>query len=193
MTQRRARPRAASAALVALALLATTHAARAQYYADLNSGTHTALLFGLGVSFPAGGIAGRVDPTGNFMLGFQARQGNSPVAFRMDLTYQEFSGPDGWADINALTFNAVAIPEHNGTTQWHAIFGLGPYYTTGSAFSGVYSGYRSATEFGINGGGGVSHGKKVAVFAEVRYHLIFQGGRVLQMIPLTFGIALRTS
>ncbi len=183
----------AGAAIVAGALLTPTHAARAQYYAQMSSGTHTAILLGLGVSFPAGGIASRVDPTENFMLGFQLRQANAPVAFRMDLTFQEFSGPDGWANINALTFDAVALPEHNGETQWHAILGLGPYYTTGSAFSGVYSGYRSTTNFGINGGGGVSHGKKIAVFAEVRYHLIFEGGRVLQMIPLTFGIALRTS
>jgi hypothetical protein len=175
------------------ALLAPTHVARAQSYAQLGDGTHTAFLLGIGVSFPAGAIASRVDPTENVMLGFQVRQGHTPVAFRMDLTFQEFSGPDGWASINALTFDAVALPEHNGATQWHAIFGLGPYYTTGSAFSGIYSGYRSSTVFGINGGGGISHGKKVAVFAEVRYHLLFQGGRVLQMIPLTFGISLRAS
>ena len=191
--KRRFASRLAGAVVLGTALFTPTRAAHAQYYANLSSGTHTAILLGLGVSFPAGGIASRVDPTGNFMLGFQARQANAPVAFRMDLTFQEFSGPDGWASINALTFNAVALPEHNGETQWHAILGLGPYYTTGSAFTGVYSGFHNSADFGINGGGGISHGKKVAVFADFRYHLIFEGGRVIQMIPLTFGIALRTS
>ena len=182
-----------SACLGLLVLGALPRSLRAQYYANVSSGAHTAFLFATGVSFPAGAIASRVDPEVNFMLGFQLREGNAPVAGRVDLTFQEFSGPDGWASINALTFDVVALPEHNGETQWHAIFGLGPYYTTGSGLSGPYAGYRSTTVFGINGGGGISHGKKVSIFAEVRYHLLFQDGRVLQMIPLNIGIALRSS
>jgi hypothetical protein len=177
--------------LLLLALVAAAaEPAQAQYYANV-SGTQTAFIIATGATFPAGGIANRVDPTVNFMLGFQIRQANAPAAFRMDLTYQEFSGPDGWANIDALTFDAVALPEHNGETQWHAIVGLGPYYATGSGLSGAYAGYRSTTVFGINGGAGISHGHKVAVFAEVRYHLLFHNGQVLQMIPLNVGIALR--
>jgi hypothetical protein len=181
------------ALLVALAIGAAGapgSVAHAQYvrYGDA---THAAFLIGGGVTFPAGGIAGRVDETGGFMLGLEVREGQSPIALRFDGSYAQFDGPHGWASVDAISFSAVFLGKQKSKFQPYGILGLGPYYTTGSALTAGYSAFHSTWSFGISGGIGFSYGTgNVRPFFDTRYHLLFQGGKVWQFIPLTFGLAI---
>ncbi len=148
-------------------------------------------LIGLGGAFPAGGIASRIDPTFAGLLGVEIQGKEMPVGLRIDDTYAQFTGPNGWAAIDGITFGGVFGEKHPGKLEPYAIAGLGPYYVTGSALGASFAGYRSSWVFGMNAGGGIKYGGRFAVFLEARYHLMFQGGQVLQYIPVMVGISLR--
>jgi hypothetical protein len=182
--------RYAAAALVIAATVAPLETADAQWV-RAGDATHAAFLIGGGVTFPAGGIAGRVDPTAGFLLGLEVREGMSPIAFRFDASYAQFDGPHGWASVDAISFGAVALGSQKGKAKGYLLLGIGPYYTTGSALTGGFSAFRSTWSFGLNGGGGVSYGTGgVRLFLEGRYHLLFQSGKVWQFIPVTLGLAI---
>jgi hypothetical protein len=51
------------------------------------------------------------------------------------------------------------------------------------------SGNTHANDFGLNGGGGIKVGfGPIGIFAEARYHYIFDGSHNYEMVPITAGI-----
>jgi hypothetical protein len=116
---------------------------------------------------------------------------SSPIALRVDDAYAQFSGSDGWAGVNTITFSVVVLPQPRRAFQWYGLLGLGSAYTTGTAWSDSYSAYRSRWSTAIDGGGGVIVGRRVGLLIEAKYQLLITDGKAAQSAPVLIGVALR--
>lgn len=169
-------------ALSLLLILSASNAARAQ-----GPTTTTFNAFG-GLSATTGQFGDRNDAGYSLGLGFGMRQGLSPLAFRAEAAYNEFSQKFAGDKAHATGFTANAIYEFlTGPTNAfvpYAIGGIG-YYSTREP-DPLFNG-ESQSNIGWNLGGGVRFPLSgFSVYAEARYHSISNAG--VQFAPIVFGV-----
>lgn len=168
-----------AAGLVAMALAtgsATAHAQR-----------RTSVGFAAGASIPVGDLGDGVS-TGFHVLGTLSVSGtaSSPLGFRVDGMYNNFSGKSSGPDVNVWTVNGNLVFAFPGgmTATPYLIAGAGWYNSKADE-----SGAESSSDFGINAGIGARFALSgFSTFAEARFHNIFSDPNHAQFIPLTFGI-----
>jgi Outer membrane protein beta-barrel domain len=150
---------------------------------------------GGGPAFPTGNTSNFVDNGYNILVFGGIDGGILPFGARIDGAFNHFpqKGVDGHDNLWSVTANGVfkaALP----IVQPYIIAGVGYYYSDVSATSnaGSFAVGASASKFGVNGGVGAT--LKIPflfrVFAEGRYHYVFNGHNSIQYFPLTFGIQL---
>lgn len=174
------RPCAVSSLLI---LLAAPNAARAQ---GATAATFNAFA---GLSLATGDFGDRNDAGYSFGAGVGMRQGLSPLAFRAEGVYNEFSQKFAGSKAHATGFTANAIYEFlTGPTSAfvpYAIGGIG-YYTTREP--DPFFDVESQSNVGWNLGGGVRFPLSgFSVYAEARYHSVSSSG--VQFAPIVFGVS----
>ncbi len=159
----------------------------------------------MGMSLGFGG--GAAVPTGTFSDGIQTGWGGqivarmkpavSPIGLQLDGFYNRFGlegGIDGNARMIGGTANAVFSLPTPGRARPYLLGGVG-VYNEKATVSGVSS--DDETKFGANGGAGfdVGVGKRASLFAEGRFHAIFNGTadstgaqKTAYMLPVTLGL-----
>jgi hypothetical protein len=150
---------------------------------------------GGGPNFAVGSTSKFVDNGYNILAFVGLDPGLLPIGARLDGAYNHLplKGVDGHDDLWSLTANGVfKIPAP--IVQPYAIAGVGYYYSNVSSSSnaGNFALGASSSKFGINGGVGATLRIPAlfGIFAEARYHYVFNGSHAIQYIPITFGIQL---
>ena len=187
-------------AALATSLLMSAASAQAQVEDDDAFDEQPVRTFSLGVaggaSLPMGdfGDAREVGYHGQVVLGI--RPVNWPVGLRADGMFHRFAF-DG-ADVNNNLFagvgNLVLTVPTAGVIRPYIIGGAGVYNIRRSGDDNLDDndidlGRTSATEFGVNGGAGLTF--QLAgfnTFLEARFHNIFTEDESTQMVPITFGL-----
>jgi hypothetical protein len=168
-------------AVAAFALMAPVAMAQAQ------------LKFGIGAgaSLPGGDLKDGVETGYHLMATAGVQPPLSPVGFRVDGTWNQFSEKSPGTDnfrVMSLTANAILGMPGAVVVKPYAIGGVGMYNSKNSG------GGDASNDMGVNLGAGVSFGLAgFGAFAEVRWHKIFMDEVLgvkpnFSYIPLTFGI-----
>jgi opacity protein-like surface antigen len=165
-----------------LLLLVAPNAARAQ---GATTATFNAFA---GLSLATGNFGDRNDAGYSVGLGVGMRQGLSPLAFRAEGVYNEFSQKFAGSKAHATGLTANAVYEFlTGPTNAfvpYAIGGIG-YYT--SREPDPFFDIESQSNVGWNLGGGVRFPLSgFSVYAEARYHSVSNAG--VQFAPIIFGV-----
>ncbi|MEP7345520.1 MAG: hypothetical protein ABI877_09640 [Gemmatimonadaceae bacterium] len=204
---------------VILALVATPLAAQAQ--------SNTAIGVFAGGTVPMSNYKD-VAKTGWNLGGYiDFGRGDGPVGFRLDGSYNGFGDKDvitssggttnitisnKYSLLNANMNLVVGVPASGSPIRPYLIGGAGVYYlknaprcVAGTACGSLTLSDESVTKLGVNGGGGLEFGVRgISVFAEARYHYVFdaipklscigQSGcakSAAQLVPLTIGLTFR--
>jgi hypothetical protein len=171
-------------ALFLFLALASSSAALAQ-----GGGASTATFNGFaGLSAVTGSFGDRNDAGYSAGLGIGIRQGLSPLAFRAEGIYNEYSQKFAGSKAHATGLTANAIYEFlTGPTAGfvpYAIGGIG-YYTTREP--DPFFNVSSESNVGWNLGGGVRFPLSgFSVYAEARYHSVSNAD--VQFAPIVFGV-----
>jgi hypothetical protein len=165
-----------------LLILAVPNAARAQ-------GATTVTFNGFaGLSLAAGSFGERNDAGYSLGAGVGARQGLSPLAFRAEGMYNEYSQKfaGSKAHSTSLTGNAIyeLLTDSKSGFVPYAIGGIG-YYS--SREPDPFFNVATESNVGWNLGGGVRFPLSgFSVYAEARYHSVSNAG--MQFAPIVFGV-----
>jgi hypothetical protein len=168
------------AALVSL-LAISASAAQAQ--------TQRTTMFGIaaGATLPTGDIGNSLD-MGYHVTGLiSMKPSTTPIGFRVEGTYNNFSGEGTNSDFRIISGIVSALLGGRGTGQFspYVIGGLGYYDFKADAPGAVSSG-----DLGVNVGvGAFIPLSGFTTFVEARFHNIFvDGGGNSRFIPITFGL-----
>ena len=145
-----------------------------------------------GVTFPTSDYGDRYDNGYNLVVGVGMQQRNSPLGFRAEGLYNEFSAKcgnefgncSGKAHAGGVTGNLtfdVLQPSRTQSNTLYLIGGVG-YYSTKDAFS-----VDSRSDIGYNIGGGFAFPLSgFSPYIEVRYHTISNAS--VSFVPISFGL-----
>lgn len=180
-----------AAALAACVVTVVPASARAQFSLGL----------GGGLTFPLSTLKDTYTTGYNVLADVGIHIPTTPVGIRIDGMFNQLPNQD------AARFNGASFHEQIWTANANLVVGLVPggpvvpyliggvgYYNSnfhlGTSNNTISTeGSTHANDFGVNGGGGlrVNFGG-IGLFAEARYHYVFDGSAHVQMIPVTVGI-----
>lgn len=178
-----------SIALAASLMVATlAPAARAQVTLGLGGGP----------TFPTGSLSNAYGTGFNGMINLGLGVPAFPLGFRANglfdqLPVKSATGFSGHTQIYSVSANAILTTTGIPIVAPYLIGGVGYYnnhYSVNlSGTTVVAGGSTTANNLGINGGGGFRFGvATLSLFAEVRYHYVFNGSSHYQFVPITVGV-----
>ncbi len=158
------------------------------------------LAFGLGggAAIPVGSLDNSYNVGYNALATLGVRVPAFPLGFRADAMFDQMplkasTGFSGNTQIYSLTGNAVLMVPGPHIVSPYLIGGAGyyndHYRVVVSGGSVAAGGSTTNNNFGVNGGAGIKLGVSTfSVFAEARYHYVFNGGAHYQFVPVTVGV-----
>lgn len=178
-----------SIALVAgLMVTAVAPVARAQVTLGLGGGP----------TLPTGNLSNVYGTGFNGLINLGLRAPAFPLGFRADALFDQLpvksaTGFSGNTQIYSLSANAILTTTGIPIVAPYLIGGVGyyndHYHVNLSGTTVVAGGSTNANDLGINGGGGFRFGiATLSLFAEVRYHYVFNGPNHIQFVPITIGV-----
>lgn len=149
----------------------------------------------VGPSFPTGDVSDSQEWGYNFSASIGIKPMLSPVGFRIEGMWNQFTGKDVATPLGDVNFDDLRILAGTANVELglggvavkpYAIGGLG-MYNMSIANDGTDE---SSTEFGFNLGGGIRFDLAgFSTFAEARFHNVSVEGGNVRFIPLTFGVS----
>lgn len=149
--------------------------------------------FGGGAAVPTGTFSNDVQTGWGGQIVARMKPAVSPIGLQLDGFYNRFGLETGSGNARMIggTANAVFALPTPGKARPYLLGGVGAYNAKATGDS------TSATNFGANGGAGfdVGVGKRASLFAEGRFHAIFNGTadstgaqKTAYMLPVTLGL-----
>ncbi len=141
-----------------------------------------------GLTAPTGSFGDFNDAGFNLTAGIGMPQGTSPLGFRAEGMYNEFSHKSPDTDksyvsglLGSATYDFIAPPRNSGGLSFYGIGGIGYYYTR------VVTGFPNQSDIGWHIGGGARFPLSgFSAYIEARYHSVSNVD--IQVLPIVFGL-----
>jgi opacity protein-like surface antigen len=176
-------------------LTAAAFAVSASAFAPSTAHSQVYLGLGGGATFPVSNLGDNHSTGYNVLADLGVHIPTTPIGVRVDGMFNQLPGKDGVGSEQIWTTNAnlVVSLAHGSPVSPYLIGGGGYYNGSVHVFAGsgglTTSGSTHANDFGLNGGGGIRVGVGgIGLFAEARYHYIFDGSHHFEMVPITAGV-----